>query len=280
MSGLAAPAREHVVITGGSSGIGKQSAVLFAAAGARVTVLARRPEPLAEAVADIADEARRPRAAVLGLPVDVRDASGVDAAVATARTAFGPIDVLVCCAGVAVAGHFSDLPLDEFRTMIDVNYFGTLHAVRAVLPDMRERGSGRLVLLASGAAIVGLFGYSAYGPSKFAVRGLAESLRAELAGTGVRVSVVYLPDVDTPQLAAENRTKPAELRAIAGKAKPWTARQAAELVVGGAGRRFAIAGGGQIRLLLHGHSVLAPLLRKVLDRIARRSGGLERKAER
>jgi 3-dehydrosphinganine reductase len=262
-------ADRHVIVTGGSSGIGRAVAARFAAEGACVTIIARRAELLQSAADDIARCSPEGSSKVLAVPADVTRPDQLAAAIDHAVDTFGTPDVLVCCAGVARPDYFSELGLAHFTDAMNTNYYGTLHAIRCVLGGMRQADRGHLVLMSSGAALIGLFGYAAYGPSKFAVRGLAETLRAELAGTQVRVSVVYPPDVDTPQLAQENLTKPAELRAISAGAKAWTAERAAEVIFRGVARgSFVITGGVSMRLLVYGHSVLAPLLFRLFDGLA------------
>ncbi|BDT92379.1 ribitol type dehydrogenase [Nocardia sputorum] len=258
---------KHVVITGGSSGIGQAAAWQFAAMGANVTIIARRSGPLA---------ATARACGVLGriqpMRGDVTDRTGLEQLIAAATSIFGPTDVLLCCAGTAHPDYFDNLHYTDFEYAMNTNYFGTLNAVRAVLPAMRARNTGHLALMCSGAALMGLFGYGAYGPSKFAVRGLAETLRGELSGTGVGVSIVYPPDVDTPQLAEEDRTKPAELGAISGSARAWSADEVAEKLIRGITRgSFAIPCGGAMTTLVYGHSILAPWLNRVFDRKAARA---------
>ncbi|MGH3855693.1 MAG: SDR family oxidoreductase [Pseudonocardiaceae bacterium] len=260
---------KHVIVTGGSSGIGKAIAALFAQRAARVTIIARRRAELDAAAAQIGTSAT-----ILALNADVSDRAAITVALRTAVGTFGPVDILVCSAGIAHPGYFEEIPDEAFRRAMDVNYFGTLYTIRGVLGEMRSRGCGHVVLISSGAALIGMFGYTAYGPSKFAIRGLAESLRAELVDTGVRVSVVYPPDVDTPQLAAEEQTRPSELKAVAGSAVVWSPETAARIIVKGISRgSFVITGGLTMRALVYGHSVLAPVLRLAFDHAARRCGG-------
>jgi len=153
--------------------------------------------------------------------------------------------------------------------MIEVDYFGTLYAVRAVAPGMVERGRGSLVAVSSAAGLLGVYGYSAYGPAKFAVRGLMESLRAELEPHGLHVGVVYPPDVDTPQLAEEDQWKPAETRAITGTIKPLTAEAVATAIVAGIERRrFVICPDLGTRALSRFGGLIAPVLNWSFDRRA------------
>jgi 3-dehydrosphinganine reductase len=170
-------------------------------------------------------------------------------------------------------GHFSDLPVEVFERTMSVNYFGTLYAVRAVLPSMREQRSGHIVLISSGAALLGIYGYTAYSASKFAMRGLAESLRAELRPLHIAVSIAYPPDTDTPQLAEENRLKPHATRQITSGGGLMQAEAVAQAIVRGIERRaFIIAPGLEMTLLARLHSLLAPLLNWHFDRIVRRCG--------
>ncbi|KJK45113.1 hypothetical protein UK23_27160 [Lentzea aerocolonigenes] len=254
---------KHVIITGGSSGIGLETARLLAARGARLSLLARGRYRLETA----AEELRATGAQVDFRAVDVADVAGVTKVLAE----LGPCDVLVSCAGVARPGRFLELPDDAFRQMIEVDYFGTLNVVRAVVPGMVARRQGSVVAVSSATALLGIYGYSAYGPAKFAVRGLMESLRAELRPHGVHVGVVFPPDVDTPQLAEENRFKPAETFAISGTVKPLPASVVAQAIVAGIEkRRFLICPDLSMKVLARFGSLLAPVLNRYFDgKIAR-----------
>lgn len=227
----------HAIITGGSSGIGLATAHSLAQRGAAVSLVARGAARLESA----ADELRGAGASVEIAAADVSDSAAVLAAVTHLTEVQGPCDVLVAGAGQARPGRFLELDDDVFRTMIDVDYFGVLHFIRAVAPGMVERRRGSIVAISSAAALTGLYGYTAYSPAKFAVRGLMESLRGELRPQGIHVGCVYPPDVDTPQLAEENQWKPAETAAISGSIKPITAGQVAKAIIRGIKHeRFAI----------------------------------------
>ncbi|GHE61840.1 SDR family NAD(P)-dependent oxidoreductase [Streptomyces capitiformicae] len=127
-----------------------------------------------------------------------------------------------------------------------------------------------MVAVSSAAGLLGIFGYSAYAPAKFAVRGLMESLRAELVPHGVHVGVVFPPDVDTPQLAEENRWKPEETRVVGGTNKPLTAEQVAAAIVRGIDqRRFMICPAPGPRALARFGGVLMPFLNREFDRRVR-----------
>ncbi len=129
-----------------------------------------------------------------------------------------------------------------------------------------------MVIVSSGAGLVGLFGYTAYAPSKFALRGLAESLRGELKPDGVAVTIVYPPDTDTPQLAEENLTKPRETKALTAAAGLWTADAVARATLDGVRRgRFSVTPGAQLTALAWLHSLIAPVLRWSFDRTTARA---------
>lgn len=255
----------HAVITGGSSGIGLATARRLAAAGATVSLLARDRDRLAAA----ADDLRRGGATVHSRCADVADPAALTAALGELTAAAGPCDILLSCAGVARPGRFTELSDETFRRMIEVNYFGTLYALRAVVPEMVRRRRGSVVAVSSAAGLIGIYGYSAYGPAKFAVRGLMESLRAELRAHHVHVGVVYPPDVDTPALAEENQWKPAETLAISGAIRPLHPDAVARAILTGIRRRrFIICPDPGTRALVRLGSLLFPLLNWSFDRKA------------
>lgn len=216
-------------MNGGSSGIGRAFVRDVASGGARVSVLALPDEDLEAAGTELA--ATGGRHELVGL--DVTDPGAVTDAVRRVATSLGPCDVLLTCAGIAHPGYFQRLDDDVFRRTMEIDYFGTLHAVRAVAPEMIARRSGSIVGISSAAGLIGVFGYSAYAPPKFAVRGLLEVLRLELRPYGIHVGCVCPPDTQTPQLEYENRFKPPETYAISGAIKPYRAEVVAASIVDG-----------------------------------------------
>jgi 3-dehydrosphinganine reductase len=256
----------HALVTGGSSGIGLATAAKLAARGATVSLVSRRVDALTRA----AEQLRHAGGTVHIASADVSDQVALQQAIAELEAKAGPVDVLVTSAGQARPGHFLELDDDIFRQMMEVDYFGTLYAVRAVAPGMVERRRGSIVAVSSGAGLLGIFGYTAYGPAKFAVRGLMESLRGELKPHGVHVACVYPPDVDTPQLAEENLYKPAETAAISGAVKPMSAEAVADAIVGAIDSgRFAVYPNREMAVLAGLGPLAAPVLRRVVDRKAR-----------
>jgi 3-dehydrosphinganine reductase len=256
----------HAVVTGGSSGIGLAIAVQLAARGAAVSLIARDPGRLAAAARLVGEAGGTVRTAA----ADVSDQAAVTGALRRLADDAGPCDVLVTSAGQARPGHFLDLDDEIFRRMMEVDYFGTLYPIRAVVPTMVERGRGSIVAISSAAGLLGIYGYTAYSPAKFAVRGLMQSLRDELRPHGVHVGCVFPPDVDTPQLAEENLWKPAETAAIGGSIKPLTAERVARVTVRAIEReRFAIYPDTATALLAGFGPIAAPVLRRLVDRKVR-----------
>ena len=255
----------HVLITGGSSGIGLATARLAGERGARVSLVARRTDVLDEAAASL----RTANVNVAVAAADVADAAQVAAAVSALSDAQGPVDIVVCSAGQARPGYFAELDPDLFRQMMDVNYYGTVNVVRAVVPGMIERRRGSVVGVSSAAGLVGVFGYTAYAPTKFAVRGFLESLRGELAPHGIHVGCSFPPDTDTPQLEDENRYKPAETKAISGTIKPLSAERVGKSIVDGIEKeRFAIIPDVSTKGLAKFVGLAPGLVHKVMDRSA------------
>ena len=228
---------QHAIITGGSSGIGRATARLLTRRGAHVSIIARRQELLDETLAELQALRENPAQRLQIYSADVTDWEQTQQAIA-ALTADGYLpDILINAAGFAHPGYFEELSLDIFRHTMDADYFGTLHPIKAVLPMMMERRSGHIVNTSSVAGFLGVFGYTAYGAAKFAVRGFSDVLRQELKPHGIHVSVIFPPDTDTPQLHYENQFKPLETRRIAGAAKALTADQVAQSLVRGIERR-------------------------------------------
>jgi 3-dehydrosphinganine reductase len=262
---------QHVIITGGSSGIGKAIALKLARSGAHLSIIARTPSTLEAAKAELEAARFSTGQQVLALRADVACVAEVTGAIESAIAQLGPPDLLVTSAGIAHPGHFRDLPLSVFEQTMAINYFGSLYSIKAVLPAMEQRRKGHIVLISSGAGLVGLYGYTPYSPSKFALRGLAESLRGELKEWGIDVAIAYPPDTDTPQLAAENLTKPLATQKITATAKTWSAEAVAEAIIRGVEQKaFEIAPGLEMTLLAKLHSAIAPGFRWYCDRIVER----------
>jgi NAD(P)-dependent dehydrogenase (short-subunit alcohol dehydrogenase family) len=259
-------------VVGGSTGIGLACARRFAGLGAHVALFARRPGPLAEAARSVEgardDSAQR----VVALPLDASEAEDTGRVFAAAVARVGPPGLLLNCAGAARPGYFDDLPVEQLDATLRVNLHTAWNAVRAALPHMERRteADGVIVNTSSLAGLLGVFGYSDYCAAKFALIGFSEALRSELAPRGVRVCVLCPPDTDTPGLADEETTKPAETRAISETASVLSADEVAEALLSGlARRRFLIVPGRRARLVAWAGRHFPDLARRVMDREVR-----------
>ena len=238
-------AGSHVLITGGSSGLGAALAEAFVRSNANVTLVARTQSSLdAEA-----ERLRRLDCRAVGVDpwvatraVDVTVDGAFEAALASVEDEMGPVDVLVCNAGASTpgewkrergrngamlgvgglfrptpptlyTGRFLEQPTSIHEHTMALNYFGALRCARAALPGMVRRRAGAVVFVSSAAGVCGFAGFSSYAPSKWALRGLADCLRNELLGLGVSVHVAYPPDTDTPGYRRETVTKLPECHA-------------------------------------------------------------------
>jgi 3-dehydrosphinganine reductase len=235
-------AGQRVVLTGGSSGIGRSLAILLARQGADLLLVARRLKALEDTLQEL-ESCRRRGQTLEARSADVGRREQIEPLL-TDYAARSPVDALINCAGVAYAEYLERTGPEVFEEMLRVNYLGTVWATRALVPHFRSRQKGHITNVASLAGVVGVVGHAAYAPSKFAVMGFSDVLRAELRRFGVRVSVLLPGDTDTPQLQEENRTKPAETRAISGLAPPMSSEAVAHSCLRGmaAGRYHIVPG--------------------------------------
>lgn len=225
-----------VLITGGASGLGLALAAHYLRAGWRVAVADHDAEVLARSVAG-------PLSGALALDCDVRVEADLIRAREQLLAAWGRIDLLVNNAGVAVAGRLEDCAEADWQWIVDINLLGVVRGCRAFLPQMRAQGHGQVVNVASLAGLIHPPLMAAYCATKAAVVALSEVLEAELAGSGVAVSVVC-PGFFRTGLARTSRTTTPELRAairrlVAG-APVSAERVAAQVAAGIAARRFLI----------------------------------------
>jgi short-subunit dehydrogenase len=175
------------LVTGASSGIGRDVAIDLAKRGATVAICARRRERLEETLRACQGTAPRSRA----YPCDVRDREQIQRTVAAATADLGAIDILVNNAGVGSYRLFSEAPDEEFEDVMRTNFFSALYFTRAVMPSMLERRSGAVLFISSFAGRVATWRHGAYSASKFAMTGLAEALYYEVKSRGVHVGVIH-----------------------------------------------------------------------------------------
>jgi 3-dehydrosphinganine reductase len=258
---------KNVVVTGGSSGIGRALAVALAGLGANLLLVARRQDLLDETVAEINVSQLHASQLAETRAIDVGDRPAIQSAL-RAFDQKHPIDVLINCAGITCAEYIDRTPADVFEQIIETNYLGTVWTSLALIPSFKQRQRGTIANVASMAGVLGFLGYAAYAPSKFAVIGFSEAIRNELLPDNIRVHLLLPPDTDTPQLEAENRTRPVETRAIAGLSRVLLADDVARVFLRGiATGRFCIVPGWDANLSYRAARHFPALTRWVLDRV-------------
>ncbi|KAL4716090.1 hypothetical protein ACJJTC_013867 [Scirpophaga incertulas] len=250
----------HIVITGGSSGIGKSSAIEAAKLGANVTIIGRDERKLKSAVEEIIAECmNRNEQKIQYATLDVTSSyDKIEKCLAAAETDIGPIFMLVNCAGTCICGQFENMKIEDIKMMVDLNYFGSAYPTKYVLKGMKERDEGIIVFVSSEAAFIGIYGYTAYSAGKWAVRGLAEALMMELLGTGVRLTLAFPPDTDTPGFEKEELTKPNETKLISGSGGLHSPEKIGKKIIHDAlvGKTYSVFGfSGQVLSLLNGLSI-------------------------
>lgn len=260
----------HALITGGSSGIGRAIAALLVRGGAHVHLAARTLSALSAAKTEL--EAMRSSASqhVTGSACDVTSEPDVRALFDRLHSSASSPSIVINSAGVSLPGYFTSLSAEDFDRVMRVNYLGTVHVLQHAVPEMVRRKGGHILNVGSVASLLGVFGLSAYCASKFAVRGLTESLRYEMKPHGIWVSLLCPPDTDTPMLAAEAALKPKETAALAKSAGVLTAGQVAEAAMKGLRKRQAVIVPGLEGSFTALAQRLAPgVVERISDRIIR-----------
>jgi len=175
-----------ILITGGSDGLGKAAAILLAERGYRVVAAGRSPRKLAE-METLASQKKLPLSTV---ELDVCSDASVGEAVQRVMGHYGAVDVLINNAGVGYMAAVEEIAMADFKQQFETNLFGVLRVTQMVLPNMRERRSGRILMISSVAGLVSPPTYGAYSSSKHALEGLSNALRLELYPFGIRVVLI------------------------------------------------------------------------------------------
>ncbi|MFW6215668.1 MAG: SDR family NAD(P)-dependent oxidoreductase [Alkalispirochaetaceae bacterium] len=209
-------------VTGGSSGLGYALAAELLGSGVTTVLFSRsrdRLEASRARLAQTAGSAGALRGEVFVETMDVASPQSVADAFARARERVGAPRTLIHSAGVADCDYFEQLDLERFRTLLETNLTGSWNVLQQAVAMMRSQVERPCHILAvcSQAGLMPVFGYTAYGATKYGLQGLVLALRQELHREGIYLSLLAPPDLDTPQLAAENRTKPPETRALSSR---------------------------------------------------------------
>ena len=257
---------KNIIITGGSSGIGRGLALRLAEEGANLALVARDPEKLSRTREEVLSGSSDPGSRVEIFSCDVTDAEKVEQTMNNIAVELGSPDYLFNSAGILIADYFENLPRNNFQEMMNTNFFGTLYFIKAVLPYFKEKGGGHIVNISSISGVIGVFGYTSYCASKFAVVGLTEALRAELKPQGISIHLVLPPEVDTPMLTKVNQGRPIENRMLTRTMPTLSVEQVVDAILKGVAKgRYLIIPGGQARILSRLSQIFPSLTRRVLD---------------
>jgi 3-dehydrosphinganine reductase len=259
---------KYVLISGGSSGIGLSVAKQMAEKGAHLTLLARRKNLLGEAALQIKEHVVHQNQLIEIISADVSNYENLRKSLTKVDH---PIDILINSAGVAYPGIFMEMEPDIFKNVMEINYLGTVNLTKLVVPGMIAQKSGYIVNISSLAALIGIYGYTAYAPSKFAVRGFSHCLRAELIPFGIDVSIVYPPDTDTPQLAFERSRIPEITKKINEGGGMLSPDKVAEVIIQGIEKKkFVIIPGFEGKVIYRFAALIDTYMYKFAVRIASR----------
>lgn len=218
-------------VVGGSEGIGKETAREMIRQGFDVIIFSRNQSKLDKAIFELQSARQSLRQKTESCALDVTDWNMTKAMMEKLIKKHGTPDYLINCAGYARPGYIEDLEIEHYRKMMDLNYFGIVHTCKAIAPHMMKAKHGKIINTSSMAGFIGLFGYTGYCASKWAVVGFSEALRRELEVYGIRVSVLAPPNTTTPGLIEENRYKSMEILATEEKVKPVSPEYVAKSII-------------------------------------------------
>jgi NAD(P)-dependent dehydrogenase (short-subunit alcohol dehydrogenase family) len=252
-----------IVITGASAGIGRATAVRYGRRQANVALLARGKAGLEAAAAEVREAGGNP----LVIQADVADPAQVDAAADQVESEIGPVDVWINVAFTSVFAPFTEISAEEFRRVTEVSYLGFAYGTMAALRYMKPRDYGTIVQVGSALGERGIPLQSAYCGAKHAINGFTESVRCELRhdASGVRITVVQMPAVNTPQFSWVRSRLPRDPQPVPPIYEPELAARAVVFAADHPGRKQYWAGGSTAATLL-AQKFAAPLLDRYLAR--------------
>jgi 3-dehydrosphinganine reductase len=266
-------------ITGGSSGIGLATANLLASQGCSLVLIARGKPLLDKACKTIEPLMDKTSQRVNAISIDVANNDEVQQKIKTAVESFGIPDILINSAGIGSGDYFENISYDQFDKVMKINVYGTRNTVSAILPFMKQKGGGQIVNISSMAGLVGMFGYTTYCATKYALVGFSECLRSELKRFNIIVTLVCPPEVTTPFIEEEAKTLPPEARIVKNLAGLMTPEQAARAIVRGIKRKkFLVVPTFTAKSLYFWHRISNGFFSRLPSDIiikfaARRSGG-------
>jgi 3-dehydrosphinganine reductase len=221
------------IISGGSKGIGKATAKLFVQLGGNVCIVARTLETLNSAAEEIKGLKVDENQLVEVISCDMSNGEQVELLFKKHIKEFGVPDYLFNIVGISYPNYTDKLTIEDYKLHMDTNFYGQLNPIITLLPFYMERKEGHIINMSSISGYIGLMGYAAYTPTKFAIVGLSEVLRNEYKQYNIKVSIVYPPDTDTFGLHEEAKTRPEELNIIAERGGLMQPDKVAEIIIKG-----------------------------------------------
>ncbi|MHA1747315.1 MAG: SDR family oxidoreductase [Promethearchaeota archaeon] len=221
------------IITGGSKGMGKATAKIFVQLGGNVCIVARTLETLNSAAKEIEEFKAMDDQIVDVLSCDTSNSEQVQNVFTDYVKKRGVPDYLFNYVGISLPDYTEKLSIEDLKFHMDTNFFGQLNPIKTILPYLIEERNGHIINMSSISGFIGLMGYSAYTPTKFAILGLSEGLRNEYKPFNIKISVIFPPDTDTPGLHEEAETRPEELNIIAERGGLMKPEDVAETIIKG-----------------------------------------------
>lgn len=259
-------ANKSVLITGGSSGIGLALSTLLVGTCGSLTILSRQKERLAEASDQLQQLPGSHATQISTLQADITKRDEISLVLDDYLREYGTPDIVINCAGAAHPGTFTSLDPEIFDWLMNVNYFGTVNVLKSLVPGMKSRKSGIIVNISSIAGFLGIYGYTAYSASKFAITGFSDALRSELKPYRIQLSIVFPPDTKTPQLDYEDQFKPYITQQLSSTANLMSAENVAkEILKKVAKRKYMILPGSEGKLLFTAKNLLGKSLYPIMD---------------
>ncbi len=258
-------AGKNIIITGGSRGLGKVLAQRLAREGASLALIARDPAKL-EAVRDEIAASTQSGRKITIMSCDVSNYREVEKTFRRIAETLGEPQILINSAGIITEGYFENMAIEKYREVMDINFFGTLHCIKAVLPYFKQQGTGTIVNMCSMGGRFGAFGYSVYCSSKFAVHGLTDSLRGELKPENIRFHLVCPPEFASPMVEELNKYRTQENLKVVHTLPVLDVDTVADAVIEGMRKkRYLIIPGRRTRLLDFSNRMLPSAARFIAD---------------
>lgn len=254
------------VVCGGSLGIGQATAREIVLRGGSVCLVARQPGPLEETAQELKGLIHDDAQWVHSIAVDCTNHQEMEQALNDLVDQQGVPDYLLNVVGDIYSQYIQDLTVVDFRESMEGNFFGQLVPTLILLPHFMAAGQGHIGFVSSMMGYFGIMGYAAYAPAKFAIGGLAETLRHELKPYNITISVLYPPDTDTPGLEKELRARPQECSLLAEGAGLMSAEDVATAFVEGLLKQEYAILPGEARLAWRLNKYAPWLLRWITDR--------------